>query len=142
MAITTKERKNVFTSKFEVGKFHICKNGILKFKQIIIIYFIIILLKMSLFESKLVGYTFIVSSGDETEDSERYKFDRVKFYRKLADVFTAIQSEEEYDVVTYTIDVKDFIRRNEGMEFGACIVGYVGLKEDKRKISVKCVVFG
>lgn len=91
----------------------------------------------------LIGYTFIISSGDESEDSELYKFERVKFYKKLRNVFDGI-TKQLYDMgeennVTYTVNIAQFIRDYTNCDFGCQKVGFIGKEHEERDIIVKCI---
>jgi hypothetical protein len=86
----------------------------------------------------LIGYTFIISSRDDEEDSQRYIYARIIVFRSLANVFNAIKKQFRDDV-TFTVDVEEFIRKYSGRDFKPTVVGYIGHETDAEDIIVKCV---
>jgi len=86
----------------------------------------------------LIGYTFIISSRDDEEDSQRYIYARIIVFRSLSNVFNAIKKQFKDDV-TFTVDVEEFIRKYSGRDFKPTVVGYIGHESDPQDIIVKCV---
>lgn len=86
----------------------------------------------------LIGYTFVISSRDDTEDAERYMYSNVNVYRSLSNLFNAIKKQFEGNV-TFLVDVEEFIRTHTGRDFRPIMVGFIGHESDPQDIIVKCV---